>query len=1226
LLGGAVRRASSTVLPYIETIKPLLALAADSTELSVRKAACKLNKDVLRGIGSFYTTSCPPGFEPKNGVLLGTPVASDTIKVNWFVPTKECLQAACSLIGPRIEDSLSAVTKILENASSSSPEALTPKKMEEEVLKHLGIIRCLLRGSAELLGNGSLCNEDSIMSTGKDILSVLSSDNRELLCEFRPRILCFIIKCNENIDKSSELSALRDSVPVRSLLLRILDVIINRRMASIKEPDGAKRSYTHIKNFTRSSVVRYMKKSTRWLTNHGIDGSKGKGTTESSIGTFSTATLRDPKFWKCHDFCTRFLRSRVAIQRAFRMKQYSFASTRATLQIDSSRELYLSALEQVVSLCGHEYDAIRKHAQDTFRSISGRFGFNLNSVVAGMIKAVGTEGTSYSLASGAMNLLKNDRVMRRVTGHIELCSSFLASVQSSQSMITAVAEPDKRQALLSALANMYVSYTRLFHHIPLSLNTDPSILPTVTMSNALESFGYSADVFSSVHKGLESRPSSGGLRFDAFSAFTIIHLVGHSYTTPAPRGLWSWAISYTLHANGEPTQLLALSALTKLSFMAYRDEVASGIIDVRDDLKSAFGLTEQAPDNWKRLITRISHDANSKSEGGSSAQWAEGIDHLLRGSEFLSSVLPRHYCSPVPDGNFGSRFFKKELGALFMSLSSLASEGGHITPDVLEMILEASKNLSSSSEEENKGNNLTCSEMFSGLCRAVGAIVPTSTQENESNLKMESMLATYLLETVEKHSLEFSKDWAEAVGFGLGGFDLGRLGKSPIVYSILCRLRLSLQVGHSSSLSEDEGFAKEGKILHLTVAVLLAETYRSPAPSTTPAFTKALINILCEPASLIASPYRTSRQSMATILTKIVHANPDYVNILPIVTRLEKIAMELKSPLDDMDVVDESNSDTGGDGNEKIGNVDPAKHAIELASLLLTGYLKPFTPGKYYTIFPTLLKITFHGCSNGNVQFAKSCHVACVQAVNALRSTNMHELTIQCLDILREQAKHTSWHTRESAIMCAGFLISNNLAILTLDEKKSIRDIFNAGFLDPRPEVQMLAQLGMVAYLSCKPLKELTKLATSYEKNCNVLADKEKRRKKQAKVVDNGNGNGSGSGSGNSAAGDAVPDKTYVTTIMMTSCMIRSFPYDLPDYIPSLLISLIRHSSCENLSLKNTVVSTVQDFKRTHQDRWKDFKTSFSNDMLEDLQGAGAATYFSFLLVSLLVVIFGFII
>lgn len=90
----------------------------------------------------------------------------------------------------------------------------------------------------------------------------------------------------------------------------------------------------------------------------------------------------------------------------------------------------------------------------------------------------------------------------------------------------------------------------------------------------------------------------------------------------------------------------------------------------------------------------------------------------------------------------------------------------------------------------------------------------------------------------------------------------------------------------------------------------------------------------------------------------------------------------------------------------------------------------------------------------------------------------------------------------------------------------------------------------------------------------------------------------------------AKVDIKHQNTVYMMSCVILATPYDLPAaYLPALLTSLTRHASVP--ALKDIVARTVQLFKRTHQDRWAEFKHAFTTDQLDELQGTGAAHYFS---------------
>ncbi len=97
---------------------------------------------------------------------------------------------------------------------------------------------------------------------------------------------------------------------------------------------------------------------------------------------------------------------------------------------------------------------------------------------------------------------------------------------------------------------------------------------------------------------------------------------------------------------------------------------------------------------------------------------------------------------------------------------------------------------------------------------------------------------------------------------------------------------------------------------------------------------------------------------------------------------------------------------------------------------------------------------------------------------------------------------------------------------------------------------------------------------------------------------------------GASGKSSAKVDIKHQNTIYMMSCVILATPYDLPAaYLPALLTSFVRHASIP--SLKILVTRTVQLFKQTHQDRWEEFKLAFTTDQLDELQGTGAAHYYS---------------
>ena len=65
----------------------------------------------------------------------------------------------------------------------------------------------------------------------------------------------------------------------------------------------------------------------------------------------------------------------------------------------------------------------------------------------------------------------------------------------------------------------------------------------------------------------------------------------------------------------------------------------------------------------------------------------------------------------------------------------------------------------------------------------------------------------------------------------------------------------------------------------------------------------------------------------------------------------------------------------------------------------------------------------------------------------------------------------------------------NNWSVLTVASKKQCREVFEYGLVqDSKPEVQKLAQAGMVAYLSMKPARELQTIAEAFVRNSEALA------------------------------------------------------------------------------------------------------------------------------------------
>ena len=74
-------------------------------------------------------------------------------------------------------------------------------------------------------------------------------------------------------------------------------------------------------------------------------------------------------------------------------------------------------------------------------------------------------------------------------------------------------------------------------------------------------------------------------------------------------------------------------------------------------------------------------------------------------------------------------------------------------------------------------------------------------------------------------------------------------------------------------------------------------------------------------------------------------------------------------------------------------------------------------------------------------------------------------------------------------LLLYALVMINNWSVLTAASRKQGKEVFEYGLVqDSKPEVQKLAQVGMVSYLSMKPARELQTIAEAFVRNSEALA------------------------------------------------------------------------------------------------------------------------------------------
>lgn len=275
------------------------------------------------------------------------------------------------------------------------------------------------------------------------------------------------------------------------------------------------------------------------------------------------------------------------------------------------------------------------------------------------------------------------------------------------------------------------------------------------------------------------------------------------------------------------------------------------------------------------------------------------------------------------------------------------------------------------------------------------------------------------------------------------------------------------------------------------------------------------------------------------------------------------------------------------------------KNAIELSYTWASLILKHCSLFEYQYALIGLYDLLLAGAGHPDIDTAKVSSHATIMVTSFLPVTGT--FLQEARKVLSTYVFHEARHIRETSLICLTNLMIDTWFSSSDEPKKQIKGFFTKSFIDSQPEVQSLAKIGMTAYLSMKASDELKVAADIFSKNSNILADRDKQKRKAMQ-----------SSLYAPKDGDAKSDEAYINTIHMISCLILSTPYDLPDFSATLIESFLRHSISSNQQVKDTVEATIRLFKRSHQDRWdEDFKKRFTTDQLQGLEGAGAAYYFN---------------
>uniref|UniRef100_A0A8C3ST02 Proteasome activator subunit 4 n=1 Tax=Chelydra serpentina TaxID=8475 RepID=A0A8C3ST02_CHESE len=187
------------------------------------------------------------------------------------------------------------------------------------------------------------------------------------------------------------------------------------------------------------------------------------------------------------------------------------------------------------------------------------------------------------------------------------------------------------------------------------------------------------------------------------------------------------------------------------------------------------------------------------------------------------------------------------------------------------------------------------------------------------------------------------------------------------------------------------------------------------------------------------------------------------------------------------------------------------------------------------------------------------------------------------LQVLKQTARSGSWHARYTILTYLQTMVFYNLFIFLNNEEavNDIRWLVIKLLEDEQLEVREMAATTLSGLLQCNFLTMDSPLQAHFEQLCKTRLPK-KRKRDLGTVVDT------------IPSADLV--KRHAGVLGLSACILSS-PYDVPTWMPQLLMDLSAHLN-DPQPIEMTVKKTLSNFRRTHHDNWQEHKQQFTDDQL----------------------------
>lgn len=193
---------------------------------------------------------------------------------------------------------------------------------------------------------------------------------------------------------------------------------------------------------------------------------------------------------------------------------------------------------------------------------------------------------------------------------------------------------------------------------------------------------------------------------------------------------------------------------------------------------------------------------------------------------------------------------------------------------------------------------------------------------------------------------------------------------------------------------------------------------------------------------------------------------------------------------------------------------------------------------------------------------------------------------IQCaLDCVKQILQGKSWRSRTAIATYLQYMVASNLFKIRVKPSfvEDVRQIVLSLLDDERIEVREAGAIIFGGLIHCEFIVFTDKLRKTLVDKSNHVVKKRKNPQNEMQVILDSN--------------DLV---IRHAGILGLCSVVNAFPYEVPSFLPRLLLSLSSHLN-DPAPIPATIKKTMNSFKRTHADDWSIHKEKFSEDELLEL-------------------------